>query len=68
LKARRDAEVARLEGVYRSNLVSAGVQIFVGRARLTGPNAITVASAGWFDAEFVGHSHFDSYWRNSYGG
>ncbi len=42
LKARRDAEVARLEGIYRSNLVNAGVQIFAGRARLTGPNAITI--------------------------
>ena len=44
LKGRRDAEVARLEGVYRSNLVDAGVHIFEGRARLTGPNAITIAA------------------------
>lgn len=43
LKARRDAEVSRLEGIYRTNLVDAGVQIFAGNARLTGPNAVTVA-------------------------
>ena len=41
LKTRRDAEVARLEGIYRSNLVKAGVHLFAGRARLA--NATTVA-------------------------
>ena len=41
LKARRDAEVTRLEGIYRNNLLKAGVQIFAGRARLA--NATTVA-------------------------
>jgi glutathione reductase (NADPH) len=41
LKTHRDAEVARLEGIYRSNLVKAGVHIFAGRARLA--NATTVA-------------------------
>ncbi|MBK6998751.1 MAG: glutathione-disulfide reductase [Rhodoferax sp.] len=33
LKRRRDAEVARLEEVYRQGLVSAGVDIFQGQAR-----------------------------------
>jgi glutathione reductase (NADPH) len=41
LKTHRDAEVARLEGIYRSNLVKAGVHLFAGRARLA--NATTVA-------------------------
>ncbi len=41
LKARRDAEVTRLEGIYRNNLLKAGVQIFAGRARLA--DATTVA-------------------------
>lgn len=33
LKRRRDAEVARLEQIYRQGLVSAGVDIFQGQAR-----------------------------------
>jgi glutathione reductase (NADPH) len=43
LKTRRDAEVARLEGIYRSNLLAAGVQILEGHARLV--DATTVALA-----------------------
>lgn len=42
LKARRDAEVARLEGIYRTNLVNAGVQIFSGRAQLLDPQTVAV--------------------------
>ena len=43
LKARRDAEVARLEGIYRTNLLAAGVQIFAGRALLADRNTVTLA-------------------------
>jgi glutathione reductase (NADPH) len=63
LKARRDAEVARLEGIYRSNLHKAGVTIFDSRAvlqdarsvRLTdgtvlGADTILLATGGWPDA------------------
>ncbi len=42
LKTRRDAEVARLEGIYRSNLRAAGVQIFTGRAELTDHHTVTL--------------------------
>lgn len=42
LKTRRDAEVARLEGIYRSNLLVAGVQIFTGRAELTDRHSVTL--------------------------
>lgn len=42
LKTRRDAEVARLEGIYRSNLLKAGVQIFAGRARLANATTVTL--------------------------
>ena len=63
LKARRDAEVARLEAIYRSNLVKAGVTLFDARAvvqdahsvRLSdgtvlGAGTILVATGGWPDA------------------
>ena len=42
LKTRRDAEVTRLEGIYRSNLLAAGVQIFTGRAELTGRHTVAL--------------------------
>jgi glutathione reductase (NADPH) len=42
LKTRRDVEVARLEGIYRSNLVAAGVQIFTGRAELADRHTVTL--------------------------
>ncbi len=42
LKTRRDAEVARLEGIYRANLLAAGVQILEGRAQLTGRNTVAL--------------------------
>jgi glutathione reductase (NADPH) len=45
LKARRDAEVARLEAVYRQNLLAAGVTIFEGRAQCMGPNTVVIAGA-----------------------
>jgi len=42
LKARRDAEVARLEAVYRANLLAAGVQIFAGRARCVDAHTVEI--------------------------
>ncbi|MES2583694.1 MAG: glutathione-disulfide reductase [Pseudomonadota bacterium] len=43
LKTRRDAEVTRLEGIYRSNLLASGVQIFAGRAQLQDRNTVVLA-------------------------
>jgi len=43
LKTRRDAEVARLEGIYRNNLLASGVQIFSGHARLSDPHTVALA-------------------------
>jgi glutathione reductase (NADPH) len=40
LKTRRDAEVTRLEGIYRSNLLAAGVTIMEGRARCGEANTV----------------------------
>ena len=43
LKARRDAEVTRLEGIYRNNLVASGVQIFTARGQLQDRNTVAMA-------------------------
>src|SRR5262245_19669591 len=40
LVANKDKEIARLEGVYKSNLEKSGVELFATRAVLTGPNSI----------------------------
>lgn len=40
LIARKNAEIARLEGLYRSGLASAGVEVIAARAVLEGPNAV----------------------------
>ena len=63
LKARRDAEVARLEAIYRSNLLKAGVTLFDARAVLQdahtvrlsdgstlAADTVLVATGGWPDA------------------
>lgn len=42
LKTRRDAEVTRLEGIYRNNLLTSGVQIFAGRAQLQDRNTVVM--------------------------
>jgi len=44
LKARRDAEVARLEQIYRTNLLGAGVTLFEGRARLTDAHSVAIGN------------------------
>src|SRR6476659_6105134 len=43
LIAAKDKEIARLEGIYRSNLEKAGVTVFASRAEFAGPNSVTVA-------------------------
>lgn len=43
LIAAKDKEIARLEGIYRSNLEKAGVTVFAARAEFAGPNSVTVA-------------------------
>lgn len=43
LKANRDTEVARLEAIYRSNLLAAGVHIFAGQAHLTDRHTVALA-------------------------
>jgi glutathione reductase (NADPH) len=42
LKARRDTEVARLEAIYRQNLVKAGVEILAGHARFANANTVVL--------------------------
>src|SRR5690625_3565999 len=39
----KNAEIARLNGIYEGLLTNAGVEIFDGRARLTGPHSVEVA-------------------------
>ncbi len=41
--AAKDKEIARLEGIYGSNLVKAGVEIVAQRATVAGPNAVRLA-------------------------
>ncbi len=45
LKARRDAEVARLEGVYRANLLGSGVSVIEGRAQMLDAHTVQVGDA-----------------------
>lgn len=46
LKGRVDAEVARLEGVYRRTLVDAGVELHHDRAQIEGPHAVRLSGSG----------------------
>ncbi len=73
LIANKDAEIARLEGIYKRNLDRAGVTIFESRAVLEGPHivrlvklhktvrakTILVATGGWpnVDPELEGCEH-----------
>ena len=43
LKARRDTEVARLEAIYRKNLLAAGVTIFEGHGKLVDPHTVQLS-------------------------
>lgn len=42
----KDEEIARLEGLYRTNLKKAGVAIFEERAEVSGGNAVELKSSG----------------------
>ncbi|MDZ7921113.1 glutathione-disulfide reductase [Rhodoferax sp.] len=53
LKARRDAEVARLEGIYRSNLGNAGVQILEGRATLLDRHTVALSNGECYQAKHI---------------
>ncbi len=44
LRANKEAEITRLEGLYRSGLIGSGVEIFDTRAELRGPNEIWLKS------------------------
>lgn len=45
LIASKDAEISRLEGIYRRNLEGAGVEVFADRAEVEGPNAVRLMGA-----------------------
>lgn len=53
LKTRRDAEVARLEGIYRSNLGHAGVQILEGRATLLDRHTVALSNGQRCQAKHI---------------
>jgi glutathione reductase (NADPH) len=53
LKANRDREVARLEAVYRNNLVTAGVTLFEGRAVLQSPRSVQLSDGTVLEAETI---------------
>jgi glutathione reductase (NADPH) len=53
LKTRRDAEVARLEAIYRNNLLASGVQIFAGRAHLADRNTVTLADGTQLQGDHI---------------
>lgn len=48
-----DAELDRLEGIYRRNLLGAGVEVFDTRARLDGPNGVVLGDGQRFSAERI---------------
>lgn len=43
LRRNKDTEINRLNAIYTRNLEASGVEIIEGRARLTGPNEVSVA-------------------------
>jgi glutathione reductase (NADPH) len=49
----KDREIARLEGLYRDNLLRSGVQIFHERAVLTGPQGVRLASGRALTAKTI---------------
>ncbi len=52
-RRRLDAELDRLEGVYRANLGRAGVEIFDQRAVVAGPHEVVLADGRRFSAEYI---------------
>ncbi len=53
LKANRDREVARLEQIYRNNLLSAGVTVFASRAQLHSPHSVLLADGSVLHAAHI---------------
>ncbi len=53
LIANKDAEIARLEGVYRANLERAGVTLHDSYARFTDPHTLTLESGETLTAETI---------------
>ena len=53
LKTHRDREVARLEGVYRNNLVTAGVTVFDSRAVLQTPRRVRLLDGTVLEADTI---------------
>ena len=47
LRANKDHEIARLNGIYSRLLERAGVEIIRGRARVSGPHAVEVGGVEW---------------------
>ena len=46
LIARKDSEIARLEGIYRANLEHAGAELVEARAVVEGPNTVVLPATG----------------------
>ncbi|MDX2309120.1 MAG: glutathione-disulfide reductase [Hyphomicrobium sp.] len=53
LIAAKDAETARLEGLYRKGLESAGVRAIAARAAIVGPNAVKLATGETLSAAHI---------------
>ncbi len=46
LREAKDREIARLEGIYRNNLVASGVRVFESRAVLEAPDTVRLLATG----------------------
>lgn len=70
LRDNKTKEIERLNGIYRNMLVNSGVNLIDGRAKISGPNSVTVAgkeytaeriliaTGGWpFVPDFPGNEH-----------
>lgn len=53
LRRAKDAEITRLEGLYRSGLSNAGVEQFQTRAKLAGPNHVLLSSGETITARTI---------------
>ncbi|HGG64638.1 MAG TPA: NADPH-glutathione reductase, partial [Rhodobacteraceae bacterium] len=52
-KAKLDAELDRLENIYRTNLAKAGVEIFNARAEMVDAHTVKLSSGGTFTAKHI---------------
>ncbi|MCA8869807.1 MAG: glutathione-disulfide reductase [Rhodobacteraceae bacterium] len=53
LIAAKDAEIARLEGIYHANLEKAGTRIFAARARLVDAHTVSLSTGEVFSAKHI---------------